>query len=63
MGKGKLKFGIVGAGRIAQRHAEHIANVGSLVAVCDIVQDKAESLAQKYAAKSYTDLPTLLKKR
>ena len=49
----KLKFGIIGCGRIAQRHAEHIQNVGKLVAVCDIDVNKANLLAEKYAAKSY----------
>ena len=29
-----MKFGLVGCGRIAQRHAEHISNNGLLVAVC-----------------------------
>jgi predicted dehydrogenase len=56
----KLKFGIIGCGRIAQRHAEHIQNVGTLVAVCDIDLAKAESLAGKYNAKPYKDLSEML---
>jgi UDP-N-acetyl-2-amino-2-deoxyglucuronate dehydrogenase len=28
----KLNFAIVGSGRIAQRHAEHINNFGKLIA-------------------------------
>ena len=56
-----LNFAIIGAGRIAQRHAEHIQNTGKLLAVCDIVPDKAAALAKKYDAKPYTDVATMLK--
>lgn len=56
----QLNFAIIGCGRIAQRHAEHIQNNGSLLAVCDIVKDKADTLALKYGAKSYTDFEKLL---
>ena len=57
----KLKFAIIGCGRIAQRHAEHISNTGSLLAVCDIEQNKAEALGNKYKANVYTNIDTLLK--
>ena len=56
----KLKFGIIGCGRIAQRHAEHINNTGTLVAVCDTVESKANELAAKYAAKPYFSVSELL---
>jgi len=56
----RLNFAIIGCGRIAQRHAEHINNNGKLVAVCDIVKEKADVLAEKYGAKSYTDIHQLL---
>lgn len=50
-----VKFAIIGCGRIAERHAEHINNFGLLVAVCDIIPSKADTIAQKYGAKaSYT---------
>ena len=49
----KLKFAIIGCGRIAQRHAEHINRLGVLVAVCDIEQAKADTLAQQYKANAY----------
>lgn len=55
-----LNFAIIGCGRIAQRHAEHIQNNGKLLAVCDIVKERADTLAEKYQAKSYTDYQTLL---
>ena len=44
----EIRFAIVGCGRIAQRHAEHINNYGSLVAVCDNVESKAVELASKF---------------
>lgn len=44
----KLKFAIIGCGQIAQRHAEHINNVGKLQAVCDIKIEKAWNLQEKY---------------
>ncbi len=56
----KIKFAIVGCGRIAQRHAEHISKVGELVAVCDIVSEKADEMAAKYKATSYSTIEDLL---
>src|SRR4029077_9039085 len=56
-----LQFAIVGCGRIAQRHAEHIHNVGNLVAVCDIVPEKAADIAGKYKASFYNNIDELLK--
>jgi predicted dehydrogenase len=58
--KGKIKFAIVGCGRIAQRHAEHIHNKGELVAVCDVVTEKAAQLGEKYKAKTYVNIDDLL---
>jgi predicted dehydrogenase len=55
-----ITFAIVGCGRIAQRHAEHIANVGKLVAVCDIIEERAKELSAKYSCASYKSLETLL---
>lgn len=55
-----LKFGIIGCGRIAQRHASHIAQRGKLVAVCDIVSQAAESLATAYGARAYTAVEAML---
>ena len=56
----KINFAIIGCGRIAQRHAEHIAKHGNMIAVCDIVEAKAEELAHKYGAKAYTSIDALL---
>ena len=56
----KIKFGLIGCGRIAQRHAEHISSRGALEAVCDVVKEKANDLGQKYQAKPYYDIDEFL---
>lgn len=53
-------FALVGCGRIAQRHAEHIHRFGTLTAVCDVVEEKAKTLAEKYGARYYTDIDAML---
>lgn len=55
-----IKFALVGCGRIAQRHAEHIHHYGTLVAVCDIVPEKADKLAEQYNANAYYSIEALL---
>ena len=56
----EIRFAIIGCGRIAQRHAQHISNNGKLVAVCDIDIDKANNLANEYQAKAYFEIKDLL---
>jgi predicted dehydrogenase len=56
----QLKFAIVGCGRIAGRHAEHISKQGKLVAVCDIDLGKAKSLAGNYGAEAFGSLDEML---
>jgi UDP-N-acetyl-2-amino-2-deoxyglucuronate dehydrogenase len=55
-----VRFAILGCGRVAQRHAEHVFNQGKLVAVCDTVPERADALAGKYNANAYYDVATLL---
>ena len=55
-----LRFAIVGCGRIAQRHAEHIAGQGKLVAVCDTNKERRDEMAAKYNSKAYATLDELL---
>src|SRR5438094_10495304 len=52
----KLRFGIIGCGRIAQRHAEHINKQATLVAVCDIDREKANQLGTQYGARVYDNV-------
>jgi predicted dehydrogenase len=56
----KIKFAIIGCGRISQRHAEHISNFGELIAVCDTVLEKAEKLGHKYKVRAYENIDELL---
>lgn len=58
--KSSLKFALIGCGRIGERHAKHIQNNGSLVAVCDIIPEKAASFANLYNCKRYTEIGILL---
>ncbi len=55
-----IQFAIIGCGRIAQRHAEHINKFGKLVAVCDIVKEKADAMAKQYNATAYYNAADLL---
>ncbi|MDQ3190546.1 MAG: Gfo/Idh/MocA family oxidoreductase [Bacteroidota bacterium] len=57
----QLNFAIIGCGRIAQRHAEHINNLAVLKAVCDNDHTKAKTLGEKYAVNSYESIDELLK--
>lgn len=60
----KLKVGVIGCGSIAKfRHLpEYAANENvEIVAVCDIVEDRAKEAANQYGAKAYTDYKELLK--
>lgn len=56
-----IKFAIIGCGRIALRHAEHIKNNGRLVAVCDIVPERADDFADKFQVPPYYQIDVLLK--
>lgn len=58
--KKKLKFALIGCGRIANRHAEHIAKFGELVACCDIEERKAIEIAERYNAKAFQNSSDLL---
>lgn len=58
-----LRFAIAGCGRIAQRHAEHIHKKAKLVAVCDVVPERADALAAAYGAKAFYSIEELLNER
>lgn len=60
MEKSNLKFALIGCGRIANRHAEHIDNIAHLQAVCDVVKEKADAVAEQYGVKAYYDVADLL---
>jgi len=52
----KIKFGIIGCGRIAQRHAGHMANFGELVSLYDVKQDRARELSSSFQGDVYSTL-------
>jgi UDP-N-acetyl-2-amino-2-deoxyglucuronate dehydrogenase len=56
----KLRFALIGCGRIAERHAEQINRLAVLQAVCDKVESRASKLGNKYGVKIYTDYNNLL---
>lgn len=60
----KLRFGVIGCGRIAPKHTESILAIptAELVAVCDIVPEQAELFASKYNAEPYLDYKEMLKR-
>jgi len=55
-----IQFAIIGCGRIAQRHAEHIHKKGILAAVCDTVKEKADVMATQYKARAYYTVEDML---
>lgn len=60
----KMRFAVIGCGRIAPKHAESIVALeeAELVAVCDVVPEKAQAFADKYGAKPYTSYEEMLAK-
>lgn len=59
-----LKFALLGCGRIAKRHSEllghkQIRNAG-LVAVCDIVEEKAKKIGEQFGVPYFTDVHEML---
>ncbi|GCF07572.1 Gfo/Idh/MocA family protein [Dictyobacter arantiisoli] len=58
----KMRFGIVGCGVIGPTHAEAIQTLpdAELVAIADIVPEKAQKMADKFHVTAYTDLQTML---
>ena len=45
-----IKYAIIGCGRIGERHAEQANTKGKLIAVCDIIPERANELGKKYSA-------------
>ncbi|MBL0273105.1 MAG: Gfo/Idh/MocA family oxidoreductase [Chitinophagaceae bacterium] len=58
--KSTLRFALIGCGRIADRHATEMVKHGQLAAVCDIVKEKADTVAEKFAAIPYYSISDLL---
>lgn len=61
-----LKFALVGCGRIAKRHSEllglnQIKNA-SLVAVCDVDEEKAKKISKQFNLPYYTNMDEMMSK-
>lgn len=61
-----LKFALVGCGRIAKRHSELLGckqiERTQLVAVCDIVEAKAQAIAHGFSVPYFTDMHEMMQK-
>lgn len=55
-----IKYALIGCGRIGERHAEQAGLKGQLIAVCDILPERADKLAVIYNTKAYYALEDLL---
>ncbi len=58
-----VKFGVIGGRVISKSHAQGISDTpnAQIGAICDIIEEKAVALAQKYhVGKVYTDYNELL---
>jgi len=60
-----LKFALVGCGRIAKRHSE-LLGLGQirnarLVAVCDLVAEKARRIGSQFAVPHFTDMHAMMR--
>jgi len=62
-----INFALVGCGRIAERHAELLSSVSirdaRLIAVCDIVEEKAKIFSEKYKVPYYTDMHEMMQEK
>jgi predicted dehydrogenase len=56
----KIRFAIIGCGAIAARHAIHIQHYGALVAVCDLLEEKALAFADQYQVPYYLTMEELV---
>jgi UDP-N-acetyl-2-amino-2-deoxyglucuronate dehydrogenase len=63
----KLRFALVGCGRIAKRHSELLGKGqiegAELVAVCDVRREKAEPIASLYGIPAYYDMHEMCSKQ
>lgn len=60
-----LNFAIIGCGRVAPRHAQSLIDLRAshnvnLVAVCDLIESRAQHFANTYSATPYTDYRAML---
>ncbi len=60
-----LRFALVGCGRIAKRHSELLGYGqiphAKLVAVCDVVKEKAERIAREFSVPAFADMHEMMR--
>ncbi len=60
----RLRFALLGCGRIAKKHAEILAKQlpeAELAAVCDLKADRAETCGKKYGVPYFTDMHQMMR--
>ncbi|PIP98582.1 MAG: oxidoreductase [Shewanella sp. CG18_big_fil_WC_8_21_14_2_50_42_11] len=59
-----LKFALLGCGRIAKRHSELLGHKqienAKLVAVCDVVEEKAKKIGEQFGIPYFTDMNEMI---
>jgi len=57
-----VRFGLIGCGRVAPRHAQSLAQLSEarLVAVADVREDRARRFSEEYGVEAYTDYQEML---
>jgi predicted dehydrogenase len=60
----KLKFALIGCGRVSKKHfdAFKLIQNAEVIAVCDLVEEKAKKASEEMKCKYYTDYEEMLKK-
>ncbi|MBI5032962.1 MAG: Gfo/Idh/MocA family oxidoreductase [Chloroflexi bacterium] len=61
----QIRFGLVGCGRIAPRHAQSVRELehARLVAIADVISSRAERYAKEHNAQAYADYRRMLDRR
>lgn len=61
-----LKFALLGCGRISKRHSELLGlnqiNNATLIAVCDLIKEKAENISKRMKVPFYQDMHEMMRK-
>jgi predicted dehydrogenase len=59
-----VRFALIGCGRIAKNHAGPLRDLSNaeLVAVCDLREDRAQALSEKWGVRMYTNYHMMLRR-
>ena len=60
-----VRFGLIGCGRVARYHAQALTEIegSELVAVCDIVPERADDFSHTYGGDAHYDYRELLERK